>query len=74
MRSLTVTFAKGLKRGKVQVERYYLHVFKTVRETRNAVLYVLFNKQKHEKGTSVVIDKYGTGTKKKTSAKRRRFD
>lgn len=60
MRSLTVTFAKGLKRGKVQVERYHLHVLKTVRETKNAILYVLFNKQKHEKGTYSLIDEYSS--------------
>ncbi|WP_408096839.1 hypothetical protein ACJVC5_17520 [Peredibacter sp. HCB2-198] len=47
MRSLTVTFAKGLKLGKVQIERYHLHVLKTLRETRNAIQYVLFNSQKH---------------------------
>ena len=58
MRSLTVTFAKGLSRGKVQIERYHLHVLKSVSETKNAVLYVLFNKQKHEKGTYSVVDEY----------------
>ncbi len=47
MRSLTVTFAKGLKAGRVQLERYHLHVLRSVRETKNAVLYVLFNQQKH---------------------------
>ena len=50
MRSLTITFAKGLKIGKVQLERYHLHVLKTRREAVNARNYVLFNKQKHEKG------------------------
>jgi len=50
MRSLTITFAKGLKAGKVQLERYHLHVLKTKREAINARNYVLFNKQKHEKG------------------------
>lgn len=58
MRSLTVTFAKGLRKGKVQIERYHLHVLRSLRETRNAVMYVLFNKQKHEKGTYSVIDGY----------------
>lgn len=58
MRSLTVTFAKGLRQGKVQTERYHLHVLKTVAETKNAITYVLFNKQKHEKGTYSVIDGY----------------
>lgn len=60
MRSLTVSFAKGLKMGKVQMERYHLHVLKSVQETRTAVLYVLFNKQKHEKGTYSKIDEYSS--------------
>jgi REP element-mobilizing transposase RayT len=58
MRSLTITFAKGLNQGKIQVERYHLHVLKTLRETKNAINYVLFNKQKHEKGTCSEIDNY----------------
>lgn len=58
MRSLTITFAKGLQKGKVQVERYHLHVLRSIKETRNAVYYVLFNKQKHEKGTYSTIDEY----------------
>ena len=60
MRSLTVTFAKGLKAGRVQMERYHLHVLKSIRETRNAVHYVLFNQQKHEKGTYSKIDEYSS--------------
>lgn len=60
MRSLTVTFAKGIKMGKVQIERYHLHVLKSLKEVRNAVLYVLFNKQKHEKGTYTKIDEYSS--------------
>ena len=55
MRSLTVTFAKGLNQGRVQIQRYHLHVFKSLRETKNAVQYVLFNSQKH--GSSK-IDEY----------------
>lgn len=59
MRSLTITFAKGLRAGKVQLERYHLHVLKTLREAKNAVNYVVFNKQKHEKGICAsVIDEY----------------
>lgn len=54
MRSITVTIAKGMKMGKVQLERYHLHVLRGLRETRNAVLYVLFNRQKHEKGNSKI--------------------
>lgn len=57
MRSLTVTFSKGLKLGKVQIERYHLHVLKTLRETRNAIQYVLFNSQKHG---SKQIDEYSS--------------
>lgn len=60
MRSLTITFAKGLNKGKIQIERYHLHVLKTIRETKNAVHYVLFNKQKHEKGTYSKIDEYSS--------------
>ena len=58
MRSITVTFAKGLNKGRVQIERYHLHVLKSLKEARNAVTYVLFNRQKHEKGTYSVIDRY----------------
>lgn len=57
MRSLTVTFAKGLDRGRVQLDRFHLHVLKSLRETKNAVHYVLFNSQKH--GSSR-IDEYGS--------------
>jgi REP element-mobilizing transposase RayT len=60
MRSLTITMAKGLRRGRVQLERYHLHVLKTVRETKNALTYVLFNQQKHEKGRYAKIDGYSS--------------
>ena len=60
MRSLTVTFAKGLQKGRIQIERYHLHVLKSIRETKNAVHYVLFNKQKHGKGTYSKIDEYSS--------------
>lgn len=60
MRSLTITFAKGLKQGKVQIERYHLHVLRTIQETRNAVHYVLFNKQRHEKGICSTVDEYSS--------------
>ena len=60
MRSLTVTFAKGLRTGKVQVERYHLHVLKTIREAKNAALYVLFNQQKHERRTYSKVDGYSS--------------
>lgn len=60
MRSLTVTMAKGLKKGRIQTGRYHLHVLKTLQETRNVVEYVCFNKQKHERGTCSSIDDYST--------------
>lgn len=60
MRSLTITFAKGLQRGRVQIERYHLHVLKTVRETKHAIRYVLFNQQKHEFGTYSTINDYSS--------------
>ncbi len=47
MRSMTVTFAKGLKRGRVQLERYHLHVLRGPQETRNAVHYVVNNHERH---------------------------
>lgn len=47
MRSLTVTLARGIDKGKVQLEYYHLHVLKSRMETWNAVRYVVFNEQKH---------------------------
>jgi REP element-mobilizing transposase RayT len=47
MRSLTITFSKGIAKGRIQIERYHLHVLRTLRETKNAIHYVLFNHQKH---------------------------
>ena len=58
MRSLTITFAKGLKAGKVQLERYHLHVLKSVRETKNAVNYVLLNEQRHTKIKKLIVNEY----------------
>jgi REP element-mobilizing transposase RayT len=60
MRSLTVTMAKGIAKGRVQLERYHLHVLRSIRETKNAVKYVLFNQQKHEKGTCSKVDEYSS--------------
>jgi REP element-mobilizing transposase RayT len=60
MRSLTITIAKGLGLGRIQLERYHLHVLKTVRETTHAIRYVLFNQQKHEKGRYSKINEYSS--------------
>lgn len=58
MRSLTVTFAKGMGRGRIQVARYHLHVLKHLREARNALHYVLFNEQKHRGLKKAYINEY----------------
>lgn len=47
MRALTVSFAKNLGTGRVQSERYHLHVLRTVREVRHALAYVLLNERRH---------------------------
>lgn len=47
MRSLTVTLVRGIDKGKIQIERYHLHVLKTKAEVKNAVKYVCFNEEKH---------------------------
>ncbi len=60
MRSLTVTFAKGLKRGRVQLGRYNLHVLRTVEEAKTALRYVLLNEQKHTRTRVVRVDGYAS--------------
>jgi REP element-mobilizing transposase RayT len=60
MRSLTITFSKGIDKGRIQFERYHLHVLKTLRETKNAVHYVLFNQQKHSGLKRAQIDEYSS--------------
>jgi REP element-mobilizing transposase RayT len=60
MRSLCITFAKGFGRGRVQLERYHLHVLRTLGETRNAVHYVLFNQQKHTGLKKAYLDEYSS--------------
>lgn len=52
MRSLTITLAKGIKRlkkheGGVQIERYHLHLLKSLSETENALKYVIYNQTHH---------------------------
>ncbi len=60
MRSLTITFAKRIngifkREGKVQKERFHLHILRTLREVKNALRYVLNNHEKHtgKKGVDV---------------------
>lgn len=47
MKSLTRTIVKRLDKGSIQIERYHLHVLKTLSETQNALNYVLLNDLKH---------------------------
>ncbi len=52
MRSLTISFAKGIKRLKkakepIQLERYHLHVLKSPKEIENALNYVIYNEIHH---------------------------
>ena len=58
MRSLTITMAKTIDKGKIQIQRYHLHVLKTRREAKNAIHYVLFNERKHT--GKMTIDSYST--------------
>lgn len=60
MRSLTITFAKGVAKGRIQLERYHLHVLKTKAETKNAIHYVLFNEQKHAGLKVARVDAYSS--------------
>ena len=60
MRALTITFSKGLKKGRVQLERYHLHVLKTLKEAKHAIHYVLFNEQKHSKHQWTCINGYSS--------------
>lgn len=63
MRALTISFAKGLGQGRVQLERYHLHVLRSLREVRHALLYVLFNGKKHSGGKVERADAYSSLSK-----------
>lgn len=58
MRSLTITLSKVIGRGRIQLQRYHLHVLKSPREAQNAINYVLFNERKHT--GKMTIDSYST--------------
>ena len=60
MRSLTVTLTRGLNQGQIQLQRYHLHVLKTLTETKRAIQYVIFNEQKHKKAKSAKVDDYSS--------------
>lgn len=58
MRSLTVTIVKGINKGKVQMQRYHLHVLRSIREFKNSVQYVCHNEAKHT--GKRIIDAYSS--------------
>lgn len=58
MRSLTITLAKALNKGRIQIQRYHLHTLRSPREAKNAIHYVLFNERKHT--GKMTIDSYST--------------
>lgn len=60
MRSLTITFAKGVNKGRIQMERYHTHILKTLRETRNAFHYVVLNEAKHAQLKRAYVDRYSS--------------
>lgn len=60
MRSLTITFAKNINKGSIQIERYHLHVLKSLNEVKNAVHYVLFNEQKHRNLKRAYVDHFSS--------------
>jgi REP element-mobilizing transposase RayT len=52
MRSLTNSFVKRIAmtkklKGSIQIERYHLHVLRTLKEAKNAIDYVLYNRKHH---------------------------
>jgi REP element-mobilizing transposase RayT len=54
MQGLGIRLAKGInrvsqRRGSVFADRYHAHLLKTPTEVRNAVHYVLYNRQKHRR-------------------------
>lgn len=58
MRSLTITLAKVLNNGRIQLERYHLHVLKTKSQAKNAIHYVLNNEKKHT--GKLTLDSYSS--------------
>lgn len=58
MRSLTITLSKTLDKGRIQLQRYHLHVLRTRKEAKNAFHYVLFNERKHT--GKMTIDSYSS--------------
>jgi putative transposase len=58
VQGLAIRLAKGInrlsqRRGKVFNDRYHAHILKSPAEVRNAVHYVLHNRQKHQKRAGI---------------------
>ncbi len=60
MRSFTNTFVKVMGKGSIQKERYHLHPLKSMKETKNAFRYVIFNEVHHSKKTSMRADLFSS--------------
>ncbi|HEY4242912.1 MAG TPA: transposase [Kofleriaceae bacterium] len=65
MQGFQISAAKHINRvlrrkGRVFADRYYAHVLRTKRETRNAVTYVLQNWRKHGGGSIAPLDPCST--------------
>ena len=60
MRSFTATMVKSLKKGKLQDERYHLHVLRNPQETKNVFRYVLLNHCHHTNTNSIKAEAYNS--------------
>src|SRR5439155_4927981 len=61
MQGLAIRLAKGVNRvsnreGTVFADRYHAHLLKTPTEVRNAVHYVLYNRQRHQRRRGLPTD------------------
>ena len=67
MQGLAIRLAKGInrasgQRGTVFADRYHAHLLKTPTEVRNAVHYVLHNRQKHRRTHPWYIDEFSSAS------------
>lgn len=60
MMSFRISFSKKLGKGSLKLERYHLHVLKTVRENKNAFRYVVFNDVHHSKRKTMRADLFSS--------------
>jgi putative transposase len=67
IQALCIRIARGVnresnRRGTVFADRYHLHVLKTPEEVRNAVHYVLHNRQKHHSSHRFYVDPFSSAS------------